>query len=44
MQECERRVSSNDNQYWRWINGKAVNEEPAVDMTDKEYKEALKFW
>lgn len=44
VQECERRVSSNDNQYWRWINGKAVNEEPAVDMTDKEYKEALKFW
>ena len=44
VQDCERRVSNDENQYWRWINGEAVNEEPSSDMTDKEYHEALKFW
>lgn len=44
VQECERRASTDANQYWRWINGEAVNEKPSGDMTDKEYNEALKFW
>lgn len=44
VQDCERRVSNDENQYWRWINGEAVNEKPSGDMTDKEYHEALKFW
>lgn len=44
IKQCQERVGTHDNQYWRWINGKAVNEKPSSDMTDKEYKEALKFW
>lgn len=43
VQECERRVSTNDNQYWRWINGEAVNEEPSGDMTDEEFYEAMQY-
>lgn len=44
VRQCQDRVGTHDNQYWRWINGEAVNEKPSGDMTDKEYHEALKFW
>lgn len=41
--QCKRRVGTHDNQYWRWMDGKAVNEEPSGDMTDKEFYEAMQY-
>lgn len=41
--QCKRRVGTHDNQYWRWINGKAVNEKPSSDMTDEEFYEAMQY-
>lgn len=37
VKECAERVGTYANQYWRWINGEAVNEYPSGDMTNEEF-------
>lgn len=43
VRQCQDRVGTYDNQYWRWINGEAVNEEPSGDLTEEEFYEAMQY-